>query len=119
MALCGLTCPTNAPWTSASRFACWSSASTQPTLREGQSPVPPHRTLFAMSIESLLYDANGHDEAIEIGHVSLSQLGKQQLLWVDVGRDEDELDAVARALDLGDQLRTLPNVAARPRISRG
>src|SRR4051812_4701525 len=72
-----------------------------------------------MAIEARLYDANGHDTDVELGQVRVSELGREQLLWIDRARDEGDLEAIAKALDLGEELRGLPDVDARPGIRRG
>jgi magnesium transporter len=72
-----------------------------------------------MPIQARLYDADGHDTTIELGRQALENLGPEQLVWVDVGRDEDVLAEAAQALGLGDGLRSLPSPTARPALVRG
>ena len=42
-----------------------------------------------MALSCILYDAAGEDQACELGAVSISDLGSEQLLWVDVSGDEE------------------------------
>ncbi len=60
-------------------------------------------------ISSYLYDAEGRDHQVELSAETLSSLGDQRLLWIDVvGRDPAELKQVARTLELDPaSLRTL------------
>lgn len=52
-----------------------------------------------MAINSYLYDAEGRDHQVELSAETLSSLGDQRLLWIDVlGRDPSELNCVARTL---------------------
>ena len=37
-----------------------------------------------MTIRSLLYDANGHDETVEVIGLLVEGLADNQLLWIDV-----------------------------------
>jgi Mg2+ and Co2+ transporter CorA len=72
-----------------------------------------------MSIDAILYDAQGHDTSITLEHHSPDQLSSEQLLWVDVSRKRDELAAVEKSLGLQRSLVSLPSLTARPFIVRG
>ena len=43
-----------------------------------------------MSIESRLFDADGHDESVELDESLIGRLGERQLLWVDLDGDSEE-----------------------------
>jgi len=52
-------------------------------------------------IEAYLYNADGHDQRMELDERCVADLGERSLLWVDVlGRDRAELDRLARLFDL-------------------
>jgi magnesium transporter len=72
-----------------------------------------------MSIETRLYDANGPDSTAALEDMNLESLGPEQLLWVDVGRNGDDLARVAGQLDLGDGLRSFESDQMEPRLVRG
>src|SRR3954468_10958089 len=72
-----------------------------------------------MAIKAWLYDANGHDTTLDIDQAPLSELRREQLLWVDIGNDDAEIATVATALGLGDEIRVQPDPSARPGIARG
>ncbi|MBA3525945.1 MAG: magnesium transporter CorA family protein [Sphingomonas sp.] len=67
-----------------------------------------------MPISSYLYDAEGRDQQVELSVETLSSLGDQRLLWIDiVGRDPAELRQVAQALALDPaSLRNLLNAGS-------
>jgi Mg2+ and Co2+ transporter CorA len=72
-----------------------------------------------MPIEARLYDATGHDTIIELGRDALDGVGAEQLVWVDSSRDEESLAELARVLELGDGMGSLPAPSARPALARG
>ena len=69
-----------------------------------------------MSIISYLYDAEGRDQKVDLSAETLTQIGDQRLLWIDVDtRDPAELRQVAEAVGLnGESLADL----IHPRGSR-
>ncbi len=55
-------------------------------------------------IHAFLYDADGHDQEVDLDAQCMAQLNERSLLWVDVqGRDHGEMDTLATlfALDRG------------------
>lgn len=57
-----------------------------------------------MSIIALLSRSDGSDEAIDLADRSPSDLGDDELLWIDlVGAERADLDLVQRAVDPGDE----------------
>jgi magnesium transporter len=54
-----------------------------------------------MALRVFLYDARGHDREMDLTDDVLSGLDEQSLLWIDVeGRDEHDLERLAKSLDL-------------------
>ena len=54
-----------------------------------------------MTLRSTLYDAAGTDREVELAPGVVSQLGTQQLLWVDLdGRETEAVERLGKALDL-------------------
>ena len=52
-------------------------------------------------IQAFLYNADGHDQEVEVDEQCLAGLDERSLLWVDVnGRDRDEVDHLTRLFDL-------------------
>jgi magnesium transporter len=52
-------------------------------------------------IQAFLYNADGHDQEVELDQQCLVGLDERTLLWVDVdGRDRDEVGHLARLFDL-------------------
>jgi Mg2+ and Co2+ transporter CorA len=52
-------------------------------------------------IQAFLYNADGHDRAVELDERCISELQERNLLWVDVlGREVAELDRLARLFGL-------------------
>lgn len=57
-------------------------------------------------IRARLFDADGHDRAIELADEDLASIGERRLLWVDVDLDAGgTLDDVAGPLKLEDRDR--------------
>lgn len=44
-----------------------------------------------MAVSCILYDAAGHDQACELQTTAVSELGPEQLLWVDVSGDQSDI----------------------------
>ena len=65
-----------------------------------------------------LYDAQGHDEAIELTAESVKALGKHQLLWIDLVRSDLKAQKnVATILGFdGDSLEAIVNPPSPPRL---
>jgi len=58
-----------------------------------------------MSITSYLYDAKGRDQQVELSAETLTQIGEERLLWIDVSsRDPAELKQVADVIGLGEDI---------------
>jgi magnesium transporter len=70
-------------------------------------------------VRGYLYDADGHDQQIEIGD-TLPPLSPRQLLWIDVGGGGPEvLEHLSRILDLPSPMRdVLKSRAARAQLSK-
>jgi Mg2+ and Co2+ transporter CorA len=60
-------------------------------------------------IFSFLYDADGHDQEVDLDDQCVSGLGERNLLWVDVqGRERAELERIAKLFSLDEgSLRSL------------
>ena len=70
-------------------------------------------------IQAFLYNADGHDQEVDLDEQCLAGLDERSLLWVDVnGRDRDEVDHLTRLFDL--DARFCPGIAhsARGALSR-
>ncbi|HEX5466685.1 MAG TPA: CorA family divalent cation transporter [Candidatus Limnocylindrales bacterium] len=65
-----------------------------------------------------LYDAGGQDTDIDLSRETTGSLTPDQLLWVDLGREPEDLRQVAEALDLGDGLTALAEASRRPGLVR-
>ena len=72
-----------------------------------------------MTLHGRLYSASGADTTIDLTSESVGSLAKDQLLWVDVGRDEKELLAAGEAIGVGDALVKLSASKRRPELVRG
>jgi hypothetical protein len=62
-----------------------------------------------------LFDASGGGREVPVRH-GMAMPADDQLLWIDVGRDEHDLRALGEALGWGDELLTLTESASRPRV---
>src|SRR4051794_16198790 len=73
-----------------------------------------------MTTRARLYDARGDDRDVAIGDVPQDGSDDRKLLWIDLDdRAVEEIDAVARALDLEPRIvRQLGRDRRRPRIVR-
>jgi magnesium transporter len=61
-----------------------------------------------MTVTTYLYDADGHDRALQVNDVRLAALTEHQLLWIDIEHSEPALPAtLAQELGIG------PNVMRR------
>jgi magnesium transporter len=65
-----------------------------------------------------LFDANGRDTHLDLTAVTASAIGADQLLWLDVGRNEEDLRATGEALEMGAALVGLSQSRRRPEVLR-
>lgn len=69
--------------------------------------------------EAFLYDAKGHDSAIELSAIDVEALGDRQLLWIDASSDDAPLDVLAQLLGPDGITAPTPHAARDiPRIER-
>ena len=66
-------------------------------------------------IQAYLYDAEGHDQVVELSQQVVEELNDRQLLWIDVQRDLATLKRVASII--GVSVSAL-NLLSRPKASR-
>lgn len=73
-----------------------------------------------MELTAYLYDAVGNDEKIEIEDIDVKKLGENKLLWIDMGkRDEEALDSIVTALELENvPCRSIIKDKRRPNINK-
>lgn len=71
-----------------------------------------------VSLKATLYDSNAEDREVEVGSGMATPNGNQ-LLWIDVGRDEAQLKLVDEALGLTNQLADLVEPRRQPRLVQG
>jgi magnesium transporter len=72
-----------------------------------------------VTITARLYDANGSDTTVDLTTKTVKGIAKTQLLWVDVGRDAQDLAVAGEAIGVGDALVALSASKRRPAIARG
>ncbi|HEX5589733.1 MAG TPA: CorA family divalent cation transporter [Candidatus Limnocylindrales bacterium] len=59
-----------------------------------------------MTVRSLLFEAKREEREVELDPDVIRSLGKDRLLWVDVGRaDDGDLERVAEVLDIPEEVR--------------
>lgn len=66
-------------------------------------------------ISARLYDAKANDHEVEI-EAGMKLPGRDQLLWIDVDRDEAQLAKVAQALGISDRLQQLAEARLQARL---
>jgi len=67
-------------------------------------------------LTAFLYDADSKDGHVSLGNVAVDHLNEQQLLWIDMSRDED-LATVAKDLALAaETVRALGEPAPEPAL---
>ncbi len=72
----------------------------------------------SISLVGRLYDAKADDHEVEVGP-GMAMPSDDQLLWIDVGRDQAALKLADEALGLTDQLVHLAEPHQRPRLVQG
>ncbi|AWN24076.1 magnesium transporter CorA [Deinococcus irradiatisoli] len=73
-----------------------------------------------MTIRAFLYDADGTDQAVELGNDALSHLSDRQLLWIDItGEDPNEIERIGSVIHLHrESIKNLLNPIGRPRLDQ-
>lgn len=71
-------------------------------------------------IEVYLYDSKGQDDELDLKDVSLSKLGDDRLLWINIlRRNQETIDRVVKKLGIEEApLESILNVGERPKLDK-
>jgi magnesium transporter len=77
--------------------------------------VPDARADESVTLRALLFDDNGEDREVQLDEAAGS-VAEHQLLWIDVGRDVEELARIGKTIGLDVEMSRLAVASDRARV---